>query len=144
MSAASQSGKSLYYQDLVIWATQTAQLLREGAVFSQDERELIAEEIYEMASRDRRKLKNLTVSLVMHLLKIEYQPEKRTRSWDVTVLSQRRHLRVLLEDSPSLSRVLDQELPNLYDDARQAAKTETGIDLFPERNPFTVEQILRG
>jgi len=144
MSAASQSGKSLYHQDFVMWAAQTAQLLREGAVLSQDERELVAEEIYDMASRDRRELESRVVSLLMHLLKIQYQSEKRSRSWDLTVSNQRREIKGVLRDSPSLNRVLEQELPGLYLDAREDAGIETGLDLFPEQNPFTLEQILRG
>lgn len=127
-----------------MWAAQTAQLLREGAVLSQDERELVAEEIYDMASRDRRELESRVVSLLMHLLKIQYQSEKRSRSWDLTVSNQRREIKGVLRDSPSLNRVLEQELPGLYLDAREDAGIETGLDLFPEQNPFTLEQILRG
>ncbi len=144
MSAASQSGKSLHDQDLVMWAMQTAELLRQGAILSQDERETIADEIYDMGLSDRRQLESRTDSLIMHLLKIKYQPEKRTRSWDLTIANQRRGLRRLLRDSPSLNSVLEQELPELYSDAREDAEIETGLDVFPEQNPFTLEQILRG
>jgi len=144
MSAASQSGKSLHDQDLVMWATQTAELLRQGAIFSQDERETIADEIYDMGLSDRRQLESRTDSLIMHLLKVKYHPQKRTRSWDLTIANQRRGLRRLLRDSPSLNRILEQELPELYLDAREDAEIETGLDVFPEQNPFTLEQILRG
>ena len=144
MSVASQSGKSLHDQDLVMWATQTAELLRQGANLTQDERETIAEELYDIGLSDRRQLESRTDTLIMHLLKVKYQPEKRTRSWDLTIATQRRGLRRLLRDSPSLNRVLEQELQELYVNAREDAEIETGLDVFPKQNPFTLEQILNG
>jgi len=142
MSAASQSGKSLHEQDLVLWATHTAELLRGGGELSENEREEVAEEIFGMASSARRELKSRFVNLLMHLLKIKYQPEKRTRSWDMTVANQRGELELVLEESPSLQNVLENELPQLYARARKNAQIETGLDIFPEQNPFTLEQIL--
>ena len=144
MSAASQSGKSLHKQDLVLWAMQTAELLREGAELSEDEREQVAEEIYGVASSARRELKSRIVNLLIPLLKIKYQPEKWTRSWHVTVANQRQEIELVLEESPSLQNVLENDLPQLYTRTRKNAKIETGVDAFPEQNPFTLEQILNG
>jgi len=104
MSAASQSGKSLHEQDLVLWATHTAELLREGGELSENEREEVAEEISGMASSARRELKSRFANLSMHLLKVKYQPEKRTRSWDMTIANQRQELELVLEESPSLQK----------------------------------------
>ena len=137
------SGKALHNSDLVLWAVRSAELLRDGRALETDEREQIAEELDGIASSTRRELRSCTVSLLVHLLKVEFQRERHSRSWGVTVANQRRELHSMLEESPSLLAVLEQELGGLYESARFEAQVETGLDVFLAANPFTVEQMLR-
>jgi hypothetical protein len=84
--------------------------------------------------------------LLLHLLKWQLQPELRTPSWRSTIREQRKQLRVVIEDSPSLGRILRVELPALYKSAIMDAIEETGLshDRFPTVCPYTAEQILDG
>ena len=138
------TGKSLHDSDLVAWATSSAAKLRQGEELNSEEREQIAEELWLMAGSTRRELKSRTITLLIHLLKCEFQPEKRTRSWLLTISQQRQQIREVLVESPSLRSLFERELPNLYARAREDAQTETGLDTFPEENPFTLNQILNG
>ncbi len=135
---------SLHDADLVAWAQHSAELLRQGAELDQEERDQIAGELDDMAKSTRRELRTRVVSLMIHMLKIRHQPERRTRSWDLTVLNQRRELGAVLTESPSLNRVLKEELYSLYLEAKRAAEVETGMNTFPSDNPFTIDQILHG
>jgi hypothetical protein len=74
------TGASLYDEDFVAWAEQTARLLRQGRLHELDI-ENLAEEIEAMANRDRRELLSRLTVLLHHLLKWGWQPEKRSGSW---------------------------------------------------------------
>jgi hypothetical protein len=109
--------------------------------------EHIAEEIEDMGKRDRREVVNRSAVLVTHLLKWQFQPERRSRSaasWANTISTQRRELRLILDDSPSLQRHLRQELDRIYTRAVKDAVRQTKLprDPFPQQCPYTLEQVL--
>lgn len=70
----------------------------------------------------------------MHLLKWKYQPNKRTGSWERSILEHRNRILEDLEDSPSFKPYLDEVLAKCYQNARKYAKAETGLpfNTFPE------------
>jgi hypothetical protein len=134
---------SLYDVDFFEWTQAVAEDLRRGRV-SPTDLAYIAEEIADMGKRDRREVQSRAVVLIMHLLKWAFQPERRAGStWVRTIHEQRRKLRLNLNDSPSLRRVVRDELPVLYRDAVEAAMDEMGAGVkLPPDCPFTPEQIL--
>ncbi len=146
MEALEQSltGKSLHDSDLVAWATSSAAKLRQGEYLDESERDQIAEELLDIAGNNRREIMTRMVTLLMHLLKCEFQPDKKSRSWISTINDQRDEIEELLKQSPSLVRHLEQELPKLYSRSRRKSKDETGLNTFPGENPFTLNQILHG
>ena len=130
--------------DFYAWALHNAQLLREGA-FNQLDAEQIAEELESMSASERRELLNRLQVLILHLLKFQYQPERRGKSWLLTINHQRTAIERLLEQSPSLRRVLDADaLVKVYGKALRDAVIETDLDrhLFPVDCPYRLEQIL--
>jgi hypothetical protein len=80
----------------------------------------------------------------MHFLKVKYQPDKRTRSWEASINVQRNHLTKYLIHSPSLRRELPELLSDAYDNARIEAANETGLDIdtFPETCEWSVAEVL--
>lgn len=99
-----------------------------------------------MGKRDRRVLESRLEVLVMHLLKWVYQPEGRQTgySWRNTIRTQRRDIRRILRDSPSLRRQVPDMIEADYQDVRLDASNETGLppETFPEDCPWTAEQVL--
>lgn len=89
-------------------------------------------------------LRSNLIVILIHLLKYKYQPQKRTRSWQLTIFEHRRRLRETLEDSPSLKRYYQEVFNKCYQNARQEASLETGLDLkiFSQQSPFTPEETL--
>lgn len=135
--------KPLYERDMYRWTRQQAKLLRAGKVSELDLANL-AEEIESLGNRDWRELKSRLTLIVMHLLKWQFQPEKRTRSWLATIGTQRREIRDLLEQSPSLRRKAIAMLPDVYAAAVEDACGETGLapETFPATSPFSPDQVL--
>ncbi|MFZ1234403.1 MAG: DUF29 domain-containing protein [Thiofilum sp.] len=68
--------QATYDQDLYTWSLQQAQLLRERK-FDQVDWEHIIEEIEDMSKSEKRALQSFLETLLMHLLKWQYQPAYR-------------------------------------------------------------------
>ena len=132
-----------YQQDYYAWANQTAHLLREGR-FGEIDALQIAEELESMGKRERRELVSRLSVLIAHLLKWQFQPARRSRSWRNTILTQREEIEALLEDSPSLRSELEALIPAAFARAGRLAEDETGIeqDVFGDNCPFTLKEIL--
>lgn len=134
---------SVYDEDFAAWTAATARLLRARRLAEVD-LEHVAEEIEDMGKSQARERNSRLRVLLVHLLKWQGQPQKRSRSWRSTMDTQQVELRDLLRQSPSLGRELSDSLPEVYRDAVRAASIETGLGVrgFPRECPFRVEQIL--
>lgn len=137
------SQHSLYDVDFVRWLEVTAAHLRDRNYDAIDVENLL-EEIEGMARSEKRSLKSNLKIILLHLLKWQFQPEKRSRSWATSLLEHRERVRELLEDSPSLKNELEPGLVKCYSDARRKTAVETGLslDAFPLNCPYTLEQTL--
>jgi hypothetical protein len=133
----------LYGEDFFEWTRRNAELLRAGQL-AQADIEHIAEEIEDMGKRDLRGLNSRMRVLLIHLLKWQLQSEKKSRSWNDTIVSQRIEIADDLKQSPSLRGRLQTELSDNYAKAVQRSIAQTGLppSRFPAECPFTVEQIL--
>ena len=103
----------------------------------------LSEFLSAMAKRDRREVLSRLVVLLAHLLKWEYQPERRAGSWHATILEQRRELNYMLE-SGTLHEHAQTVFSEAYKSARKEAAAEAGLprDTFPAECPWELEAIL--
>ena len=133
----------LYEHDFVGWATLQAQLLREGRV-SEADLDHIAEEIEDMGRNRITELRNRLAVLVLHLLKWEFQPGYRSRSWRSTINEQRERIAEHLDENPSLRPVLADSITAGYRYALQRVDRETGMprSAFPAACPYGTQQIM--
>jgi hypothetical protein len=132
----------LFEQDETAWLEIMANLAAEGRLTEMDYRNL-SEYLKDMAKRDRREVSSRLVTLLSHLLKWEYQPDRRSGSWQGTILEQRRELRKLLE-SGTLHKHAREVLEEAYADARKQAAAETGLSrgAFPVECAWDLENLL--
>lgn len=138
-----------YETDVSAWAEQQATLLRRLAAGERvNDADLdwlnIAEEIEAVSRGERRELRNRMARLLQHLLKWEYQPDQRSRSWRSTIDTQRREIKQVLDENPSLRQTMPMMVEKAYPAARIAAMEETGLLKLPETSPFDAEQALDG
>lgn len=82
--------------------------------------------------------------LLVHILKWDYQPQRRTRSWTISIKDQRIEFDQVLEDNPGLKSRLDEALARAYRRARLQAAKETGLDeeTFPDICPYSWDDIV--
>jgi hypothetical protein len=133
---------SLYEEDFLAWTERQAALARAGRLDELD-LENLAEELDAMGRSESGELENRLELLLMHMLKWDYQPARRTRSWLGTMREQRNALRRLLRRSPSLRRDLEGTIADVYPDALGRAGDETGRSpsTFPNQLPYSVAQV---
>ena len=91
----------LYERDFHAWTQESVRLLQQGRWRELDIEHLI-DEIESMGASERNQLQNRLRILLAHLLKWQYQPNYRSRSWQATIKEQRLALQDLLADNPSL------------------------------------------
>jgi hypothetical protein len=132
-----------YEEDYNLWLDQTITALRAGRFEELDVNSLI-DELESMSKRDKREVLSRLKVLLMHLLKWQYQPDKRTASWEIIIRNNREEIQQILIDSPSLKSYPVSVLEQAYTSAMQNASTETGLSIstFPKNCPYTVEEIL--
>jgi len=134
---------SLYETDFYSWTRQQADLIRTGTRASLDF-DNILEEIEAMGRAEKRSLRSRLSVLLMHLIKWQFQPERRSRSWELTIVNQRMDIADLLQDSPGLKNMLNEMLVSAWNNAMRRAEAETGIDksCFPQECPWAFEALM--
>ncbi|HEY9895025.1 MAG TPA: DUF29 domain-containing protein [Candidatus Sericytochromatia bacterium] len=137
------SRKNLYETDFLQWIETTVAQLKAQDYANIDWENLI-DEIETMGRSERRSLKSNLVVVLMHLLKWQYQPERRSSSWKGSIVEHRRRIRNELKDSPSLKSYLEEIFEECYADAVEQAIAETDFptETFPRSCPYTISATL--
>jgi len=122
----------LYETDFFAWTQNQAAVLRRMAAErtnSDLDLEHLAEEIESVGGSDKRQVRHRLTTILEHMLKIAYSPAyEPLNGWRGTVRTQRRDLLAILEQSPSLRRVVEDEFARCYADAADDARL-SHIDL---------------
>jgi len=141
--AASVKTRVRYGDDLHAWSLEQAALLRARRTEGLDWDHL-AEELEAMGGSDERELESRLCVILLHLLKWQIQPELRGASWRKTLRTQRREIRKLLKQSPSLRRQVPGLVLGAYPDAVKDAVDETGLPIghFPVDCPYAADDVL--
>jgi len=74
----------LYEADFYAWTQEQLKLLRPGNLSGLDIENLF-EEVDDLGSQKKQELENRLGILMGHLLKWQYQPEKQSKSWRLTI-----------------------------------------------------------
>lgn len=127
--------------DYYAWTQQQAELLRTQQINAIDWQNL-ANEIEEMGRSEKRQSESRLEVLIMHLLKWQFQPNLRSRSWQLTIKEQRLRLDKLIGENPSLKPSLETAIDKVYPLATLSTERETGLSIFPESCPYPLTDIL--
>src|SRR5208337_1613149 len=124
----------LYDRDFVAWTEVQAAKLRDAAAARVDlpiDWENVAEEIGSLGRDNKRELGRRLDNIVEHLLKLRWSPDKHP-AWRGTVIRERHEVEMLLEQSPSLRRLL----PDLVAEAHRSEQ-ELVVDELSDRGGIT-------
>jgi Domain of unknown function DUF29 len=135
--------QELYELDFFEWTQRNAELLSQGCFDSADIPH-IAEELADLGKRDRRETESFLQRLIVHLLKWQTQPAKRSSSWRSSIDDSRVQLEGIFKQSPSLRRHASLSIGDLYPRARRTASIETKLPLkaFPAECPYSFDQLM--
>lgn len=122
-----------YEKDINAWAIEQARLLRAGR-FDLLDIEHIAGEIEDLGKSEQRELASRMAVLMAHLLRWQYQIDRRGASWERTIKAQRKEISYALDESPSLVPKLQEPrwLDMVWARAVAQAVSETGLDCCPD------------
>lgn len=147
------SKADLYDRDFVLWTEEQAALLRraKGSNLPLDWKNL-AEEIESLGKSDRRELASQIARILRRLFMLAVSPAIEPRAgWQESVEEARAEIALVLGDSPSLRREVDELIRKqgpgaarraAADLARHGEQAEEVRALFEEA-PFTAEEVLR-
>ena|SRR3984893_8537768 len=132
-----------YDNDFYSWSLEQARLLREGQ-WTRLDRDNIAEEIESLGREQFNKLESALRVLLMHMLKWDHQPKRRSRSWIISIKDQRLAINDILADNPGLRPRLPEAMERAYRRAILAAAKETKLDetVFPDRLGYGFDDIM--
>lgn len=135
----------LYEADFFAWTQDQAAKLR-ARTHNDVDWDNLAEEIDSVGRSQKREIRHRMGVLLHHLLKWEFQVDRRKKSWRATIREQRRGIREVLADSPSLAKFPAQILDEAFLDGLSEAIEETGLpsSAFPTSCPWSIDQIRDG
>lgn len=143
VAANEKSLVRLYDKDFCKWTSTQSKLLRKGEYSKLDIENLI-EEIEALGRSERRTLESYLEILLMHMLKDKYQPNKKTKSWELSIKNSKLKAGKVLKQNPSLKSKLSVIVKDAYESARLDAALETGLDekTFPKECPWDIEELI--
>jgi hypothetical protein len=135
--------RPLYDRDFALWVEEQVAALRAGDAAALDLQNLI-EELEGLTKRDQRALGSQLKRVMTHLLKQRYQPHRFTPTWQNSIRDGREQIEDILDQSPSLRRLLPELMTRNYPRAVAQAVSETRLpeDAFPEQPPFNLAEVL--
>lgn len=144
ISIAPPDAPDTYERDFYTWSLEQARLLREGRLDALDS-ENVAEEIESLGREQFNKLESAIRVLLLHFLKWDHQADRRTRSWVLSIETQRVEIEDILSDNPGLRPRIPEAVARGYRKARLEAAKETGLEKseFPEACPYSFDDIVK-
>lgn len=131
-----------YDKDFSKWANNQAKFLK-NKEFAKLDMDNLIEEIEDLSKREKQRLTSYLEILLLHMLKVKFQSDMHTASWDrsIKVASHKAHK--TLEENPSLKSKLKEILDDAYFSARLTAANETGLEekTFPKKSPWSINDL---
>lgn len=145
---SSSVSRSTYERDYYAWVQEQARALRERHPEALDW-ENLREEVEDLGKGVKSELRSRLEVILVHLLKWQYQPRKRSRSWEGSLDEQRLRAKDVLKENPSLQPQVPELTARAYQLACIVAGGEMGLSkrewqrTFPTECPWSVEQVLQ-
>ena len=134
---------TLHESDFYGWVEQQCAALRQRDAEQLDWSGLV-EEIEALGRQEYRELVSRLAVLIGHLLKWDLQPERRSRSWFLSIREQRRAIGRLMAQNPSLQPRTAEALVDGFEGGIDLVLRDTDLSLraLPEHCPWTLAECL--
>lgn len=143
LAPPAEPARAEFERDFYSWLMEQARFVRAGR-WSAIDRDNLAEEIESLGREQFSKLESVLRVLLLHLLKWDHQPERRSRSWELSISTQRVEVDDVLGDNPGLRPRIPEAMTRAYRKARLDAAKETGLDedVFLESCSYSFEEAM--
>lgn len=137
------SKRGNYKKDLYAW-TREQMIYLKNQEFNKLDTKHLFEELEYLGGSEKSAIDSYLTNMLMHMLKIEFQPTLHGRSWDLTIKNCKIKIAKVIRKNPSLKNYLKETLQDCYQSAILDAAIETGLDenIFPKKCPWKNEEIL--
>ena len=97
-----------------------------------------------MGKSERRAIGSQLTRLLLHLLKWQYQPQRRSDSWLDSITDARTQIDLAIKDSPSLKGYPAEQLEESYRRARRQAAIQTKLEIsvFPQTCQYSLDLVV--
>lgn len=131
-----------YAEDYAAWLQHQIDLMRAGRWSDLDTEHLI-DEVEDLGRSEFNAFVSAVEIVLVHMLKWDFQPERRSNSWIGSIAEHRRRITQSLKDNPSYKSRRAAAVTRAYDVAvaRAAAETNLPLDTFPPENSYDWEAI---
>ncbi|GJE32359.1 DUF29 domain-containing protein [Methylobacterium oxalidis] len=142
-AAPSADGRTRHADDLYTWVQEQVALLRAGEVALLD-LDNIAEELSDVGLSEYYRLQSAVEIILLHMLKWDHQPERRSRSWALSIAEHRERALIQMRKSPGLKSSLDEVRLDAFRLARLGAarQMKRAPRSLPAECPYTWDDIL--
>ena len=130
--------------DYAAWIEHQVAALKAGRFVDLDVDDL-ADEVESLAKRDFKKLRGHLRVILTHMLKWDFQPERRDVSWRRSINASRDRVWGELASSPSFRPRVGEAVAQAFPSARLAAWDETGVfklEREPRECPYSWNEIM--
>ncbi|RCJ36219.1 hypothetical protein A6769_18145 [Nostoc punctiforme NIES-2108] len=134
--------KQLHETDENLWLEETIELLKHKQ-FNKLDLENLIEELISLGKRDLAKAKGLLRQIIIYILLLQYwqaEYEINSRHWIGELKTFRYELNNHL--TTNLINKLQDDLENIYQSAVDFVKVKTDLNIFLEKCPYTLVQLL--
>ncbi|MBR8826544.1 MAG: DUF29 domain-containing protein [Gomphosphaeria aponina SAG 52.96 = DSM 107014] len=145
LTQVNEKMQKLYAEDFVLWTEITSKQIEQRDIENLDWEHLL-EEIIALGSEQKRKVDSYLRQLLIHLLLYSYWESEKDycqKGWENEIDNFRFELELLFR-SKTLYNYFLEEIDVIYPKARKRAIKKTGLSsqIFPQKCPFTVAQLL--
>jgi hypothetical protein len=133
--------KTLYEIDDCLWLQETVTLL-EQRKFDQLDLDNLIEELKDLGRERKYQVESFLEQIIRHLLLLEYwesEYERNYRHWRSEIVNFRTQMNKRM--TTNFKNHLQQNLSIIYHQARKYVKEKSGLDIFPQECPYTLEQL---
>jgi len=131
-----------YAEDYAAWVQHQIELMRAGR-WAEIDRERLIDEVEDLGKSEFNAFVSAIEVVIVHMLKWDHQPERRTRSWIASIVEHRRRIQRSLRENPSYQARIVEATESAYETGQAKASGETNLPLatFPAENPYDWDAI---
>ncbi|MFW6316554.1 MAG: DUF29 domain-containing protein [Cyanobacteriota bacterium] len=134
--------KELYERDDYLWVKKTIQMLKEKK-FNELDLENLIEELEDLGREKKNKVESLLRQIIIHLLLLEYWSQEyqyNAAHWRAEITEFRFQINGIL--TKTLQSYLASKIELIYQNSVKYTQRKTNLNIFPEKCPYTLEQLL--